>query len=165
MIIYKPGQNEPARLSEAHDPDAKKIYKIAYGASDWASATAHICDESVVMPSTFNGFYYEAMSGGISGASEPTWPTAAGETVVDGSVTWRAICWDLFLDEGETITASTWSSDVAITMDTEALASPLTSVRVTAVPSGVLEFTLTNHVTKSNDEEDDRSMLIQVLEL
>lgn len=46
---------------------------------------------SVVAPSVFNGFCYEAVDTGTTGASEPAWPTSGeGATVVDGSTTWTA---------------------------------------------------------------------------
>lgn len=165
MIINKPGQNEPSNVIEAHDPDAKKTYQMVYGAPSWAALTAYICNEAVVAPSTFNGFYYEAQSGGITASGEPTWPTQAGGTVTDGTVIWRAVCWDLFLGNTETLTVSAWTANVALTMENETLANPITSVRVTAVPSGITEFMLTNHVTKSNGDEDDRSIIVQVMEL
>ncbi|MBA7508024.1 hypothetical protein ES706_06755 [subsurface metagenome] len=41
-----------------------------------------------VWPTTFNGYKYECTAAGISGATEPTWPTTLGQTVTDGTVTW-----------------------------------------------------------------------------
>jgi hypothetical protein len=43
------------------------------------------------LPSIVNGFYYYTMntSLGTTGATEPTWPLTPGQTVNDGSVTWR----------------------------------------------------------------------------
>jgi hypothetical protein len=41
------------------------------------------------VPATLNGRLYKCTAEtGNTGASEPTWPTAAGGTVVDGGVTW-----------------------------------------------------------------------------
>lgn len=47
--------------------------------------------ESLVRPSTPNGFYYYPSVSGESDVTEPAWPTTAGDTVVDGTVTWVAI--------------------------------------------------------------------------
>lgn len=54
----------------------------------WASATTY--GVASVKPTTPNGYYYIVSVPGTSGASEPTWPTSSGSTVVDGSVTWVA---------------------------------------------------------------------------
>jgi hypothetical protein len=54
----------------------------------WAVARAYTTNYTVV-PTTANGFRYRATTGGTSHATtEPTWPTAAGSTVVDNTVTW-----------------------------------------------------------------------------
>ncbi|HTW07255.1 MAG TPA: hypothetical protein VME46_07085, partial [Acidimicrobiales bacterium] len=42
---------------------------------------------SLVTPTTPNGYFYKATSGGTSDYAEPSWPTPTG-TVTDGSVTW-----------------------------------------------------------------------------
>ena len=44
-------------------------------------------------PAAVSNFLYEAVqsSAGSSASTEPTWPTTAGNTVIDGTVTWKAI--------------------------------------------------------------------------
>lgn len=60
------------------------------GFSAWAATTAKAV-RAVVKPSTVNGFLYECTVAGNTGSSEPTWPLVPGMTVVDGTVTWRAL--------------------------------------------------------------------------
>ncbi len=61
------------------------IYQLAY--SSWAASTAYAVN-SYVKPTTWNEYIYQCTVAGTAGSSEPTWPTAAGSTVVDNSVTW-----------------------------------------------------------------------------
>jgi hypothetical protein len=65
----------------------------------WASAnTSSVADEVLADSFTWNyssivplgSFLFEATVAGISAATEPTWPSVAGGTVVDGTVTWTA---------------------------------------------------------------------------
>lgn len=61
-------------------------------AGPWQPSTMYAAD-AVVSPTVPNGFSYRAVTGGISGALEPSpWPTTAGQTFSgDGSVTWVAL--------------------------------------------------------------------------
>ncbi len=45
----------------------------------------------VVRPTVDNGYYYVCTTDGISGGTEPTWPTTYFSTVGDGTVEWTAI--------------------------------------------------------------------------
>lgn len=49
---------------------------------------------STVKPTVGNGRYYFTYGGGTSGATEPTWPTTPGATVVDGTVTWTCAAYE-----------------------------------------------------------------------
>jgi hypothetical protein len=61
--------------------------------ASWAATTVY-AQYAIKKPTAttltvgYPGFYYVATTAGTSGASEPTWPTTVGATVVDGSVTW-----------------------------------------------------------------------------
>lgn len=54
----------------------------------WAATTAYLLN-ALVRPTAENGFFYRATVAGTSAASAPTWPTTIGNTVVDGTITWR----------------------------------------------------------------------------
>jgi hypothetical protein len=57
--------------------------------SAWTANTVYILG-NVRRPTVYNGgFTYEVLVAGTSGATEPTWPTTIGNTVTDGTVTWR----------------------------------------------------------------------------
>ena len=61
----------------------------AGGAAAAWQATNNYALGAVVIPTVPNGRYYEATAdAGSSGASQPTWPTTIGTTVVDDGITW-----------------------------------------------------------------------------
>jgi hypothetical protein len=62
----------------------------AQSEDEWESATAYSTGDFVIPEGPPTGLRYVCVSGGTSGASEPSWPTTIGETVSDGSVTWEA---------------------------------------------------------------------------
>ncbi len=57
-------------------------------AASWQASTAYVIDD-IRQPTTPNDHYYKCTVAGTSGATEPTWPTTPGGTVVDGTVTWQ----------------------------------------------------------------------------
>lgn len=56
----------------------------------WAGTTAYTADQ-LRRPTSANGLQYRVTTAGTSAGSEPTWPTAHGGTVVDGTVTWTCV--------------------------------------------------------------------------
>lgn len=81
--------------------DGKLI--IREGSPVWEAVKTYTAG-NYVRPVTRNGFIYECTTGGTSGESAPTWPTAAESTVEDGTVTWTCrVPEELevpFIDEG-----------------------------------------------------------------
>jgi hypothetical protein len=69
--------------------------------TEWAASTVYEADAFVV-PTSRNGHTYRVSVAGTSDSTEPTWPTGAGETVVDGTVTWTEA------SEGQSIWTGTW---------------------------------------------------------
>ncbi|MFH2119868.1 MAG: prepilin-type N-terminal cleavage/methylation domain-containing protein [Pseudomonadota bacterium] len=54
----------------------------------WRSGAAYT-NASYVIPTNFNGYYYQCTIAGTSGPSEPTnWPLRSGVTITDNTVTW-----------------------------------------------------------------------------
>lgn len=64
-------------------------YAVQKGCVIWAPGETQALDDLCV-PSTLNGFLYRVTSvtTGVTGASEPAWPTTVGATVIDGGVRW-----------------------------------------------------------------------------
>lgn len=59
--------------------------------TEWDASTAYVAGEFVksATPSN-NDLLLECTTAGTSTSTEPTWPSAAGATVTDGTVTWTA---------------------------------------------------------------------------
>lgn len=60
-------------------------------ANVWADSTAYALGALVQRLTGAGIFWFKATVAGTSGVAEPTWPTVLGNTVVDGTVTWKAI--------------------------------------------------------------------------
>ncbi len=56
----------------------------------WRASTAWTTGD-MARPVTANGNLYQATTGGTTGSSAPVWPTTAGNTVTDGTVTWTCL--------------------------------------------------------------------------
>ncbi len=56
----------------------------------WKANKSYVVGE-MLRPTTPNSYDYQCTIAGTSGAGEPAWPTTAGQTCVDGTVTWAAV--------------------------------------------------------------------------
>lgn len=57
----------------------------------WLASTARLVGDMVRPTAANPTLVYRCTVAGTSAASEPTWPTVAGNTVVDGGVTWKCM--------------------------------------------------------------------------
>jgi len=170
--VYEATRSKPPKLAIPHDPDSEVFYGFTYRPKPWYADTEYLQSTDndalgdLVTPSTPNGFYYVAISGGVSGSIEPEWPCVAGDSVVDGCVEWVTQPYDLLLKSSATITGSTWiASDDAIVLIDDGIADGETYVKVTGVPSTIGSFTLTNSMELTRfgkTEKFDHSMIIKV---
>lgn len=76
---------EPRRVSAAWIADTGGLTFLPW------TATVALALGALVLPSTATGYVYKVTVAGTTAAAEPAWPTAAGGTVVSGSVTFTAI--------------------------------------------------------------------------
>lgn len=82
-------------------------------ANSWATTRANSTTYAagdVVRPAAGNGFLYQAVTAGTTGASLPTYPTAVGATVVDGTVTWVNVGSGIFVFDAADITQANFTA-------------------------------------------------------
>lgn len=159
MQIYSPTLKGPLKVSGFIDPDDNTKISVYWGAPLFSANTVYRQGD-ICRPSMDNGYYYQCAINGVSAAQEPTWNQ---EESTSGSVTYTAVPWNLWLLPDESLTASTWvSSNTAIDIDTNTFNDYKATVFVSNVPNTLVDFELTNQVTKANGETISRSFLYKV---
>ncbi len=88
-------------------------------ANTWATARASTTTYAVgavVRPATANGYLYRCTVAGKTGSTIPTFPTALGLTVTDGTVTWSTMGADIIVLKSTPAqwTGATFSADYAV---------------------------------------------------
>jgi len=165
-MIYSATAKGPFKIPGFHDRDNKRLVGIIYRPDVWAANTVYyvraVDDYDVVVPTNFKGLYFKAISPGLSGAVEPIWPTTVGETVTDG-VTWEAVAYNL-LPPTESIVTSNFTATDSVTLTNSSNTANTTQTMISAVPAGVTVFSITNHIVKSNGEENDITLQFKVAE-
>lgn len=175
--LYACSRTSPLSLPVPQDPNAEEVYTMEYRPAAWSANTRYlemVCGDvgDMVIPVSETGFVYEVVSGGISGDTEPVWPTVSDGTVDDGTVKWKAKpAATLALMPTDTITSSDWFTDNSdITLGDDGVAGGKTFVKVSTVPVGLIQFILTNRITilrgvSAITEIMDRSVKIKVKEM
>lgn len=114
--IRKPGVYAEFNLAAArmalpaNDSKALIVAQRIATPAAWTAAAATTIGARV-RPTTANGHWYICVAAGTTkaGDNEPTWPTVAGDTVVDSSVTWME--WVASAAIVDTLTVTTVYSD------------------------------------------------------
>lgn len=78
----------------------------------WTASSSYLI-RNTVTPIGGNGYLYVANNAGTTGASQPSWPTTYGATVVDGSITWTCRYLEFrggvaFRAAGDGLTGTSW---------------------------------------------------------
>ena len=165
-MIYSATASGPYKMPGVFDPNAKKSIGLVYRPDTWASNTVYYLraedDYSTVIPTVFAGLYFKVVNPGKSAATEPTWPSVVGDTVTDGTVVWEAVAYNL-LPPPDTIVSSTFSATTGVVLTgATVIGGTKTQVMVDSIPSTATVFTVTNHIVKSNGEEDDVTLQFKV---
>lgn len=92
FTFYLGSTNAANKIEALSDPGTDQITVTpTVNISDWVGSTAYSAGDRV-LPTTPNGYKYEAQGAGTSASSpEPTWPTTVGNTVVDNDITWENV--------------------------------------------------------------------------
>jgi hypothetical protein len=96
------------------------------GFNTWASATPY-SENDYIVPSPSNGSYYQALSSGQSGGSQPPFPTVVGATVPDGTLMW-ACQGSVLSNNGLALAGSILTQTTAAASDISNIATNLASV-------------------------------------
>lgn len=87
---------EPVMLLDITHQDLAETVRIVadnddfpYGKKHTHETEADYLTGDIIIPPTYNGHYYVALSDGTTSVSLPTFPTNTEGTVVDGTVTWQ----------------------------------------------------------------------------
>jgi hypothetical protein len=127
----------------------------------WSANTGYYYGQIVKPLASPNGLLFRAIgsgtsgAAGVTGASEPTWPTTVGQVVVDGSVTWACIGYAVIVFTSATVTwhtatftasyaviydaqSGTYSTESLLVLETFAVAQSPAGVNFPLIPDPIL---------------------------
>ncbi len=159
MHSYSPTLKGPLKIPGYIDPDDITNITVFYGANIWSPNTVYRAGD-ICAPTVDNGYYYQCSINGVSGSTEPNWDQ---QETTSGTAAFNALPWDLYLLPDQYLTDSVWSSNNPdITLSDPGKSGMSTTVTVSTVPASLVEFEITNHVTKSTGESLSRSFLYKI---
>jgi hypothetical protein len=153
-----------------HDPGDEKYYTFIWKPPTWNAGSDYLLD-SVVRPTTFNGFVYTCVSPGVSDTTEPTWIVGLDKRTTElTNLVWLSSAYNLNLLPGDNISSSTWKADAGITLGSASENDGITQVKVSIdVGTTLTSFTLTNvvEITRQDTKVEilERSIVIGITEL
>lgn len=162
---YYPANKTKVKACSPHGVNDVLPYGFIYKPDVWTANTVYTEKNDLVIPTVFSGFYHKLNSNGKSGATEPTWATVKDGLTTDGTAEFKAVHYDLFLDESETLaaTSDTWAATNGVTLTNKTYTSTgKTSVMAGPIPAGVTSYELTNTVVDNNGRIDEKIVEITV---
>lgn len=145
---------KPANVDETFALDWRKFIVQA-----WRPETDYALG-SIMRASVGTGFYYEATVAGISARLMPDLPIVDGETVTDGSLVWTAR--HPSTPTLDSISTSDWTLDAGISEVSKAINGFLTTITIGGGVEGE-QYRATNLITKSNGEDEEDSLIIEII--
>lgn len=153
MQIYSANQKGPLKMTGYIDPDDTTKITVFWNADTWLQNTVYYLGD-ICKPTINNGYYYQCTTAGKSSSTEPNWNN---DTTLSNTAEFTAIPWDLWLKPTEILTNSTWSISDNITISDQTNTGISTTIFINPFANTILEFEITNQVTKSNGETLSRS--------
>lgn len=129
-------------------------------ANRWLSGYAYSAGVKV-RPAKSTGYQYTSTAG-VTGSSEPKWPTTVGSTVSDGSITWTCAAIDS-TSLATSISNSVWAADTPLSVPLVSLTGTNATVQV-SVPSDCVdgEYYVRNTLTLANATTKKGTLLVRV---
>lgn len=91
QVIYFGLANAAKKVQALSSPGVDHILvSIVTNVGSWAASTAVLLND-LMQPDPPNGYKYQALGNGTTGASPPTLPTVIGQTVIDNDFTWECV--------------------------------------------------------------------------
>jgi hypothetical protein len=162
-MYYESGRRGAYTVAGYHNPLSIRTMQILFRPDVWVANTVYYRFDSdnanVVLPSVFNGLYYEVENPGKSTSTEPTWATVAGDitTQAGTGLTFQAKNYNL-LPPSESITGVTYAGTNGVIVTNTAFTGTGCQFTIPLLPQAAIdagEFTLTIIGTKNTGDTTD----------